>query len=175
MKKIYLVFFLAIISSIALLITIAKSVASKNKYPEKIADIRLEGKPDPDPNQAILPANFKVYTQGRGAVNSPYPGLEAKTLPTINDFIGSPGCYIACYSREEKNSIYSVGGGIYVMGQVRVPGSYSGRICLPKNYEEADISAEPEFKNLCARSLPQACKGDSCWAGGDTGGWFGIP
>ena len=45
---------------------------------------------------------------------------------------------------------------IYVMGQVRVPGSYSGRICLPKNYEEADISAEPEFEKLCARSLPQA-------------------
>lgn len=140
-----------------------------------IADIRIDGKSDPDPNRAILPAAFPVYA-GRGAVvNRPFPGLEPTTLPTVNQFLDYPGCYVACYSRNQENSIYSVGGGIYVMGQVRVPGSYEGRICLPRDYETADISAEPKFKALCAENLADACSGSSCWAGGDTGGWFGIP
>lgn len=66
----------------------------------------------------ILPANFHV--------------------PTVNDFTGIPGCYVAAYSREQTNSVYSVGDRIYVMGQVRVPGRHEGRICQPKGYEGQD-------------------------------------
>ena len=59
------------------------------------------------------------------------------------------------------------------MGQVRVPGSCQGRVCLPVGDEKVDISAKPQFKLMFAKVLPKACK-ESCWAGGDTGGWFGI-
>lgn len=146
-----------------------------SQNPWQIADIRIDGKSDPDPNRAILPAAFPVYAGGGAVVNRPFPGLEATTLPTVNQFLDYPGCYVACYSRNQENSIYSVGGGIYVMGQIRVPGSYEGRICLPRDYETADISAEPKFKALCAENLADVCSGNSCWTGGDTGGWFGIP
>lgn len=153
----------------------SKSEPIQPKQPQQLADVRTNGRPDSNPNRAILPADFKVYTRGTAVVNTPYPGFQQKILPTVNRFTGDPGCYIACYSRQQDNSIYPVGGGMYVMGQVRVPGSYESRICRPKGYEQADISAEPKFKQLCHVSLPNTCNGDSCWAGGDTGGWFGIP
>lgn len=138
-------------------------------------DIRTNGCSEQDPNRSILPANFKVYVKDNTVVNQPYEGFEEKILPTVNEFTGEPGCYVACYSHQEEGSIYSVGDGIYVMGQVRVPGSYVGRICRPQGYESADISAETQFKELCVRNLPNVCKGNSYWVGGDTGGWFGIP
>ncbi|MGD9592169.1 MAG: hypothetical protein AB7V32_06580, partial [Candidatus Berkiella sp.] len=59
-------------------------------------------------------------------------------------------------------------------GQIRVPGKYHQRICVPAGYEDKDISAATEFNSLCAKHLPLACPGSICWAGGDTGGWFGI-
>ena len=148
---------------------------SSSRNPWQVADISIDGKPDSDPNRAILPAAFTVYVGGGVVANGPFPGLEATILPTVNQFLDYPGCYVACYSGNQENSIYSVGGGIYVMGQVRVPGSYEGRICRPGDYETADISAASKFKALCAENLADACSGNSCWTGGDTGGWFGIP
>lgn len=136
-------------------------------------DIRIYGRKNPNPNKTILPANFKVYVKDNVVVNVSYPGFEERTLPTVNKFIGYPGCYVAAYSRRKEKSVYSVGGDIYVMGQVRVPGSYQERICLPVGYEKADIAADPQFKLMFAKVLPKACK-EGCWAGGDTGGWFGI-
>ena len=129
----------------------------------------------PDPNRALLPATFKVYIEADvGVVNVPYPGLEERLLPTVNDFVGYPGCYVAAYSHRVDNSAYSVGEDIYVMGQVRVPGRYQGRICQPQGYEGVDISAQSEFGELFAEKLPVTCSA-GCWAGGDTGGWFGLP
>jgi|GEM_PF-1545238 len=137
------------------------------------ADDSIDDQAELDPNRVLLPENFPVYVEDNVVVNVPYPGFAPKTLPTVNEFQGYPGCYIAAYSHNEEDSVYGVGGDIFVMGQVRVPGRYEGRICRPKGYETADISALPEFKELLRRSLP-ACKDGSCWAGGDTGGWFGI-
>ena len=123
--------------------------------------------------QYILPEDFKVYVgQNGGVVNTAAPGYEEKVLPTVNKYMGDDGGYIACYSRNKKGSIYSVGGGIYVMGQIRLQGQYIGRIFHPKGYEHRDISAASEFKDLCNETFP-ACQGGG-WAGGDTGGWFGI-
>ncbi len=59
------------------------------------------------------------------------------------------------------------------MGQVRLRGDYDGRIFQPRGYRGADISALPRFKRMCGRALP-SCRHDGCWAGGDTGGWFGL-
>lgn len=145
----------------------------KSKAKGQSRNISIYGRKNPDPNKAILPANFKVYAKDNVVVNVSYPGFEQKTLATVNKFIGYPGCYVAAYSRRKEKSVYSVGGDIYVMAQVRVPGSYQERICLPVGYENVDISADPQFQLMFAKVLPKACK-EGCWAGGDTGGWFGI-
>ncbi|QFS51375.1 hypothetical protein [Nostoc sphaeroides] len=121
----------------------------------------------------LLPEDFRVYVSPSGAiVNWPAPGYIEKILPTVNKYVLRDGGYIACYSRNQQGSIYSVGGGIYVMGQIRLQGRYSGRIFQPKGYEGKDISGAQEFKTLCNQTFPAALS--SAWAGGDTGGWFGI-
>jgi len=121
----------------------------------------------------LLPENYSVYTSGGAVVNSYYPGLEKRTLGTVNSFRGAPGCYIACYSHNSEKAAYSVGGGMYVMGQIRVAGRYMRRVCNPDNYVNKDISAAQYFKDLCNNTFPEKCT-TGCWAGGDTGGWFGI-
>lgn len=120
----------------------------------------------------FLPEDFKVYVSDQGVVNWPAPEYTEKILPTVNKYMKQDGGYIACYSRNEEGSIYSVGGGIYVMGQIRLQGRYIGRIFHPKGFENKDISAAQEFKDLCNQTFPTARGGG--WAGGDTGGWFGI-
>lgn len=124
----------------------------------------------------LLEACFPIYLlRGGGVINNPVPGAVAACLPTVNHFTGVPGCYVACYANDNPYAVYSVGGAIGVVGQIRVPGRYEGRIARPEGYETADISAEPSFKQLCAEAFPEACGKGQCWAGGDTGGWFGIP
>jgi hypothetical protein len=120
----------------------------------------------------LLPENVPVFAANDVVVNHPVAGFAARSLPTVNSYAGPSGCYVACYSRDPEGAVYSVGGGILVKGQLRVPGHYSGRICLPTGSETKDISAAPDFKKLCAEAIP-ACK-DGCWGGGDTGGWFGV-
>ena len=122
----------------------------------------------------LLPPNFTVYRSGDAVVNHPMPGARAVRLPTRNLYRGQDGGYVACYSHREAGSAYPVGGDIYVVGQVRLRGAYDGRIFQPRGYRGKDISALPKFKQICGRAL-KVCHDDACWAGGDTGGWFGIP
>ena len=70
--------------------------------------------------QYLLPENFKVYVKGESVINHPAPGYKERVLPTVNKYMGNDGGYIACYSRNQEGSIYSVGDGIYVMGQIRL-------------------------------------------------------
>ena len=122
----------------------------------------------------LLPQDFTVHVLASGGVvNWAAPGTHPVTLPTHNLYRGPGGGYVACYSHNAASSAYSVGGDIYVMGQMRVRGLYSGRIFQPRGYQGKDISAAPYFKQLCGQAIA-ACRGDTCWAGGDTGGWFGI-
>ncbi len=125
------------------------------------------------PNQILLPEAFPVYTDGVTVINHAEQGFTEKLLPTINLYKGNPGCYIACYSRQRENAIYSVGDNIYVLGQVRIAGKYNVRVCEPTNYAGKDISGDATFKAICTEKI-EACKGANCWAGGDTGGWFGV-
>lgn len=123
--------------------------------------------------QYLLPTDFKVYVDSSNSVIShPAPGYIEKVLPTVNKYTGDDGGYIAVYSRDEERSVYSVGDGIYVVGQIRLQGYYQGRIFQPKGYENQDISANQELKTLTKETFP-GHKGGT-WAGGDTGGWFGI-
>ena len=121
----------------------------------------------------FLPDPYPVYTAGNTVVNAPYCGMHKRYIPTKNLYTGNDGCYVMCYSHSPVNAIYSVEGDIYTHGQLRVPGYYIGRICVPHGYEHKDISASPYFKNLCNQHIHSCNK--NCWAGGDTGGWFGIP
>ncbi|HAU0887918.1 TPA: hypothetical protein JBH48_02500 [Legionella pneumophila] len=123
-------------------------------------------------NKDLLPSPFPVYViEGSAVVNHPYPGAKKVLLPTDNGYVDYPGCYIACYSH--NTGVYAISPTISVMGQIRVKGQYDARICQPDGYKNQDISAAYQFKQLCAEKIP-ACQNNSCWADGDTGGWFGI-
>jgi hypothetical protein len=126
-----------------------------------------------DANATLLPDTYVVYTNGTTVINQPAEGFEEKQLPTVNLYKGNPGCYIACYSRHRENAVYPVGDNIYVLGQVRIAGKYAGRICEPTNFAGKDISGDATFKTICTEKIP-SCVGNDCWAGGDTGGWFGL-
>jgi hypothetical protein len=134
----------------------------------------VPGKTDTDDSipfsdKRILPDRYTVYTDGVSKViNRPLQGYKKVTLTNDNSFKGVPGCYIACYSRIRKGSTYPVGGGIFVMGQIRVPGGYVGGICRPTENEWDDISAMQKYKTLCGERLRNCPDNDSCWAGGDT-------
>lgn len=126
-------------------------------------------------DEMLLPEDFKVYTkEHEGVVNHNFDGAKEVTLPTVNAFKDKPGCYVACYSKDATHGVYPVDENIYVIGQMRVAGHYLNRICKPQNFKDKDISAEETFKKQCTEHFPKQCAEHSCWAGGDTGGWFGI-
>ena len=127
----------------------------------------------PGPNQILLSEPMIVYTNGTTVLNHPEFGFHEVSLPTVNLYKGAQCCYIACYSRRPEHAVYSVGDDIYVIGQVRIAGKYAARICEPTNFSGKDISAEPIFKTICSDKV-SGCEGNQCWAGGDTGGWFGL-
>jgi hypothetical protein len=120
----------------------------------------------------LLPDPFPVFVANDVPVNHPVDGFAPAGLPTDSSFKDAPGCYVACYTHDANAGVYGVGGDIYVAGQVRVPGRYDARICVPSGYEGKDISRAQDFSALCAQKVA-AC-GNGCWAGGDTGGWFGL-
>lgn len=120
-----------------------------------------------------LPKNFKVYVKGESIISHPEPGYDEKVLLTFNKYEGKDGGYIGCYSHKKETDVCHVGGGIYLIGQIRLQGEYNGRIFVPKGYEDRDISTVRELKDLCEQYFPSA-KGD-VWPGADTGGWFEFP
>lgn len=124
-------------------------------------------------NSHLLPDQFLIYTNGKGAINHPVPGFMKKFLPTNNDYKATPGCYIGCYSKDATHAIYAIANGIYIYGQIRVPGKYVERVCTPTGYAHKDISAIQSFKDMCAAKI-STCQKKECWAGGDTGTWFGM-
>ncbi len=126
-----------------------------------------------DNNVEALPSFIYVWTDGSSVINHEADEWTKKKLPIINHYNGTKNSvYIAVYSHNESGSIYPVGGGIYVMGLIRVEGNWNGRIAEPKGWEGKDISASDAFKKLAIMYFP-ACKKDG-WVGGDTGGFFGI-
>jgi hypothetical protein len=126
-----------------------------------------------DASVTLLPENFTVYVSAKGAGRYACEKYNSKRiLPTKNMHSKGLGCYIACYSHNMTSSVYPVANDIYVMSQIRVAGQYDNRICIPEGYENIDISAVKKFKLLCQNLFPDKCSRASCWAGGDTGGWF---
>lgn len=124
------------------------------------------------PEYNHLPEDFKVYVGADGsAINMPAPGYVERFLPVVNQYAEPNGGYIACYSKNEKTGVYSVGGGVFVVGLIRLPGKYIDRVFYPKGDETNDIGTEQALKDLCNETFPDSAP---CWAGGDTGAWFGA-
>ncbi len=123
------------------------------------------------PSGQSLPDQFHVYLQKNQASTAPKYGSEAIIIPTNNDYDHNPGCYIVCY-RHQKGLYSPTMKNIFVVGQVRISGLYNKQgICEPLHQEQLDISQEKQFSSLCSQYF-SACKKDSCWAGGDSGGWY---
>lgn len=115
----------------------------------------------------LLPTNFQVYTgPGYVVADCPFTGSAETTLPTLNTYIGNDGGYMAVYTHTANCSAYPISNGIYVAGQIRLEGTYQGGIFQPQGYTTQALSA------MMNQDYP-ACNGDT-WAGGDTGGWFGL-
>lgn len=124
------------------------------------------------PSHNFLSHDPVVHISPDGSISMvPHDGHEERTLPTVNRYTGPDGGYIAVYSRNKEYAAYSVGDGIFVVGQIRMQGQYVDGIFVPKGYEGKDISADPDLKALCDATFPESAP---CWAGGDTGGWFGL-
>ncbi len=120
-----------------------------------------------------LPKNFKIYVNKQGSVfTKPGEGLEEKVLPTFNLFLYNPGCYVLCNTKNADRGIYSVSADTYAIGQIRVQGEYDGSVCVPYDYDKSDLENSEYFKALCSDTYK--CIGDSCWADGNTGKWFGL-
>jgi hypothetical protein len=107
-----------------------------------------------NPNRVIMPYHL--------APKSPL-------LPIKNQHVYYPGCYVACYSHDKNNSVYQVSKNIYAVGAIRVAGHYEAGICQPVGFVHKNISTKTKFKNLCSNTFA-SCKGNKCWAGGDTAG-----
>lgn len=120
-----------------------------------------------------LPRQFTVYQNKEGTIQqTPDVGFVEKIIPNVNLFKDVPGCYIACYSSSQDKSVYSVSPDSYLVGQIRVKGKYQGKVCYPDNITQPNFSKEPKLTALCSKTFK--CIGNSCWAGGTTGQWFGL-
>lgn len=127
----------------------------------------------------LLPEKYSVWA-GNGIIcNRPFPGAKEYEIPVFNDYQGVDGGYIALYTRDPEIGHYSVGdeGGspIYVMGMVRVPGFYVGRILIPTKGDQPyqfgdDITRDETLLETCRKYFPDVVS--DFWVGGDTGGFL---
>lgn len=114
----------------------------------------------------FLPEDFVIYTDGNMTLDwQPDLSFVERQLPTFNHYEGEDGGYIAIYTNNEDAGVYSVGDGIYVVGQIRLEGHYEERIFVP-------IMQTSQLLAVC--NLYFSNEIDQIWFGGDTGGWFGI-
>ena len=125
-------------------------------------------------NSKMETKSFTVYSINGLVINNYVEGSTPLSLPSaFAPYSGFEGCYLACYSTDETDSVYPISPEIFVKGQVRVEGDYQGNICRPKAHPTEDISSLQIYKDYCAEYIP-SCSTGNCWGGGDTGGWFGL-
>ncbi|SMF40565.1 hypothetical protein [Pseudobacteriovorax antillogorgiicola] len=118
--------------------------------------------------------DFIIFQLGGAVFNHYVEGSTPLKLPTaFAPYSGIQGCYLACYSNNNSGAIYEIDQGIFVKGQYRVEGYYDSNICRPVGDETQEISEIQLYSNYCRDHVP-ACADGECWAGGDTGGWFGL-
>ena len=124
------------------------------------------------PTDYLLPSDFPVYVFDGGVVNHPVPGSRRVVLPTVNRYDGPGGGYVACFPPPPRQRV--LGGWRHLCDGT---GACARRLRRPHlsalGHRGRDISAAPEFKQICGDAIA-ACRAGACWAGGDTGGWFGL-
>ena len=98
---------------------------------------------------------------------------QKSSIPTVNFYKYSPGCYVACDSDNSKNTAFATGrSGVYGKGLVRVNGIYVGAVCQPQGYAFQTLYKIQHFSDLCNQHIP-TCHGD-CYGNGETGKFVGI-
>ncbi len=116
----------------------------------------------------LLLISLCVCIIGATSPTSPPPEEYTPESTSTDLYQGEDGGYIACYCHCADTGLYTVGDGIYYIGQIRMQGYYDDNgIFQPKGYEGQDISAIDCFKFVCNMAFTGCCGG--CWAGGDTG------
>jgi len=125
------------------------------------------------PDKHLLPEEFTVYyNKNMGISKTKFSGASETLIPTSNDITSSPGCYIACYSKQAQDSAYELDHQKYLMGQLRVKGHYANGMCIPEGYESKDFRTAKDFIQKCEQVFPERCGNKSCWVGGETAAWF---
>ncbi len=125
------------------------------------------------PNKTLLPDNFKIYVNEKvGLSRTNFAGAKEHILPINNDYKEAPGCYIACYSNDQKLGTYKISDHTYVMGQVRVKGGYHNAMCMPTGFDGKDLRHSKEMKTVCENAFPLMCEKGKCWVDGKTSTWI---
>jgi hypothetical protein len=108
---------------------------------------------------------LNVNVQGDVVVNR-----RALAGPFFDDYQGADGGYIVVYTHNAEKSIRSLGGGIYVMGYIRVKGAFQGRLFVPDGFQFGDdITQDPALLAICDKYFPDMH--GQMWVGG----WIAVP
>ena len=120
----------------------------------------------------FLPSDLNIYVPKKLVSLKPQEGFEQKQLPVMNHFKGEPGGYVAVYTHEANNSVFSITKDIYVAGLVRLAGRYHKNLFIPfEANRSTQYSKNPRILDIVAQYFPEL-KG-KCWVNGDTIGWLG--
>lgn len=116
-------------------------------------------------NETLLPEILTVYYHPeQGISTTAFKEAQAKKVFTNNHYKDIPGCYVLCLSKNKKRAAYEIEPETYLMGQIRVPGSYADGVCVAKDHEEVSIAESTIFKEKCEAAFPERCEKQSCWA-----------
>lgn len=126
-------------------------------------------------NNLIMPDNMQIYeTKEYGTTKKAVKNATVKSLPTNNDFQGSPGCYLQCVSKNAEYSIFTKGTNEYVKGQMRVKGIYADGHCIPAGFDDKSIQDDKDLQSLCEKNFPKQCVNNSCGINSETADWIDM-
>ncbi|MBM3464242.1 MAG: hypothetical protein FJX76_19270 [Armatimonadetes bacterium] len=140
-----------------------KFLVSDMRMPLKqVFTLMSDGQPVETIIQAAVSANPWVATPPPATAVQ----VNGVAAPVAAYFFGEPHVYLTVYSPNRAGSAYpALTPGVYVMGFLRVEGSYVKGAAVPAAYAGQDIGSTPWFKNMCNLYFP-ACKKQG-WAGND--------
>jgi len=123
-----------------------------------------------DPHDVGQTREMLTFILDAGLINDPG---DLKNLLTEPGNLPTMSGAIACYTDQVNGN---AGGKFPVVGFIEnIPGHYEGRVFKPRGHEGDDLGVSVYFKMMCHERFPDVCPSDAdCWAGGDTGGYYGF-
>lgn len=119
-----------------------------------------------------LPESIDVWSDDAFVLTQSVEGFSRRKLPIANYYKGIEKCvYIVVYSRKREGSVYGTWDGPFVMGLIRIKGTWKGKLAEPDGWEGKDFGKTEFFRKLALQYYP-SCKNNECWVGGDTGDFF---